>query len=301
MKRFLKEYFTFSRSESKVVLILSCLIFISLLIRQFGFPEIIAEKPAPVSSLEEAENFIKSLEAAAGEVEAFRRVPGRKSAVAHKINPVIFDPNVAGEEDFRAIGLSGFVIRNILKYREKGGRFTTAEDFSKIYGLEKDDFGILESFIRIEAAVDDKHIDLAVPEVRAKIPFHIEINSAGPAEFEKIRGIGKVRSGTIIRYRQLLGGFVSPGQLVEVYGITDSLLDANAFHFTADTAMIRKISLNEADYAAFLRHPYLNKPAVKAIIKYRQFSKDSITVSGLRKDEVIPDSVFQRIAPYLDK
>jgi hypothetical protein len=43
-----------------------------------------------------------------------------------------FDPNLAGEEELRHLGIPDRVARNILKYRERGGRFRRAEDLEKI-------------------------------------------------------------------------------------------------------------------------------------------------------------------------
>lgn len=46
-----------------------------------------------------------------------------------------FDPNTADSTTLSDLGLSDFVISNILKYRAKGGIFRTPEAFRRIYGL----------------------------------------------------------------------------------------------------------------------------------------------------------------------
>ena len=49
----------------------------------------------------------------------------------------------------------------------------------------------------------------------------IELNLADSALLETLPGIGPAFAGRIIRYRRILGGFRSPGQLREVYGMTE--------------------------------------------------------------------------------
>jgi hypothetical protein len=41
------------------------------------------------------------------------------------------------------------VAHNILKYRSKGGLFTTPESFSKVYGISPEKYDELKPFIRI--------------------------------------------------------------------------------------------------------------------------------------------------------
>jgi hypothetical protein len=46
-----------------------------------------------------------------------------------------FDPNSADSIKLSRLGLPSYVVKNVLKYRAKGGRFKTPASFSKIYGL----------------------------------------------------------------------------------------------------------------------------------------------------------------------
>lgn len=49
------------------------------------------------------------------------------------------------------------------------------------------------------------------------------LNSATAADFMQISGIGEVKAGDIIAYRDAIGGFKSAAQLKDVSGISDSL------------------------------------------------------------------------------
>jgi len=51
----------------------------------------------------------------------------------------------------------------------------------------------------------------------------VDINTATAAELKQLKGIGKVLSKRIVKYRESIGGFESVEQLNKVYGIEDSL------------------------------------------------------------------------------
>jgi len=98
----------------------------------------------------------------------------------------------------------------------------------------------------------------------------IEINRADTAAFESLPGIGPVLSRRIIRYRSLLGGFYSPGQLLEVYGLRDSVYMLFSHRLQVDTGAIRKLSLNGCTMDSMSRHPYIGRYLAKGIVQYRE-------------------------------
>jgi competence protein ComEA len=58
--------------------------------------------------------------------------------------------------------------------------------------------------------------------------FAIDINTASVSELAKaLSGIGPTKAQRIVEYREKIGGFVSPEQLMEVYGIGPKLLERN--------------------------------------------------------------------------
>jgi len=60
-----------------------------------------------------------------------------------------FDPNRITVKEMELLGLKSYVILNILKYREAGGRFKSVGDFRNVYGLDADTFKKLQSFVVI--------------------------------------------------------------------------------------------------------------------------------------------------------
>lgn len=128
----------------------------------------------------------------------------------------------------------------------------------------------------------------------------VDINRADSAALLPLPGIGPVFAGRIIKYRELLGGFVSVDQLLEVYGMSEETLDLIGEMISIDASAIRKIRLDSATFRELLRHPYLEFEDVKAILDFRDFSGGIGSSRELLDNSILHDSVLQRVLPYLD-
>jgi DNA uptake protein ComE-like DNA-binding protein len=127
----------------------------------------------------------------------------------------------------------------------------------------------------------------------------ININTADSASLLPLPGIGPVFAGRIIRYRELLGGYVDKCQLTEVYGLSEETLLLIAPYIYIDTAAIEMLMINSADFRTLLRHPYLEYESVKAIVKYRDVTGGISSIREIRQHMLVPDSVLERIGGYL--
>jgi hypothetical protein len=128
----------------------------------------------------------------------------------------------------------------------------------------------------------------------------LNINSCDSASLEALPGIGPVLSSRIIRYRNLIGGYVSADQLKEVYGLTEETFNLILSRVWADSLSIRKIRINEADYRQLIRHPYFQKSEVTAILKYREM-EGWITGKGVMiENNLISQETAKKIGPYLE-
>ncbi len=232
MKDKLRDLFTFSSGERKGII---SLVFVLIVICGVNMI-LILHHPVPVQSkypdwmkdtgsFEEADNNVYS------DNDSFTE-PFPAYAADAEQKPII-DPNTASLEDLILTGFSLRIARTIINYREKGGRFRTPDDLKKIYGLTPEIFQSVEPYIKIND-LTSKPIPIT------ELPATININTADSVLFEKLPGIGPVLARRIIRYRTLLGGYYSPEQIREVYGITDSLFLRIRERLEADTAHINK-------------------------------------------------------------
>jgi len=201
------------------------------------------------------------------------------------------DPNSAELEELEEFGFNNFQAKNILSYRKKGGVFINVNDLQKIYGIDSLFFETIKNNIQIEK-------QNVTPVLKQKIAvLDIEINSADSAQFVKLKGIGPVYASRI-KYRKLLGGFYSKKQLQEVYNFPlETYLGVEAY-LKVDTLLISQIRINFADYKELLRHPYLNKKQVEAILNYRNKTGAIKNISAIRKIEEINDETFLKLKPY---
>ena len=127
----------------------------------------------------------------------------------------------------------------------------------------------------------------------------IFLNTADTAEWKKIPGIGNTFAARIVKYRNLLGGFVSVEQLREVYGIDNELFSRISLYIQADENF-EKLQINKLEFRELLRHPYLNYKQVRAIVYLRKKKGNVASIHELAMlDEFTSEDIF-RIEPYLE-
>ena len=127
----------------------------------------------------------------------------------------------------------------------------------------------------------------------------VDINRVDSAQLLPLPGIGPVFAGRIIRYRELLGGYISVSQLSEVYGLPQETIEAISGQLVIDTSAVKKLELNRATFSELLRHPYLEYDNVKSLVGYRDFRDTIRSFRELQINHILPDSLLTRIRPYL--
>ena len=214
-----------------------------------------------------------------------------------------FDPNTASEEVFKKLGLSNKNIKTIFNFR-KAVQFEEAADFAKVYGLKKQDFERLAPHIKIDKKevvkkASPKEYKYAKEYKDAWKPSNVNINTAGPEEWENLRGIGPVFSKRIVKFRGKLGGFNSIEQIKETYGMTDSLYLAIKPYLEISSTG-KKIDINHATLEELKAHPYFNWKQAKVLINYRKNHGPFKDSTDLEKVKVISKESLEKILPYLD-
>ena len=127
----------------------------------------------------------------------------------------------------------------------------------------------------------------------------IDLNRADSLELLPLPGIGPVFASRIIRYRNLLGGFVSHDQLNEVYGLPDETVGMLHQRTFIDTTALRKIDLDSVSFRELLRHPYFQIELVRVLMEYREIMGPIRSSETLKINNLVSDSILRRISPYL--
>ena len=297
-----KDFFYYSRSERRAVYVLLVLI-ASFVVLIVVFPD--------KTSLEGMQDASADSLKVKREVKR-PEVDGRKRKVEQGELPFFlrqFDPNLADSTELLSLGLSPYVVRNVLKYREKGGRFSTPESFARIYGLTEEQFRILEPYIHISEAFVRKRPakkDIFVSSEKVaqrdsvkvfKYPQGtlVDVNLADTTELKKIPGIGRGIAKAIVAYRERLGGFYSLEQLQEVKFVTPELLE----WFKLEDVTLRKLNINKEGLDGLRAHPYLNFYQAKVVVEYRKKRGKITSLSQLSLYEEFTEKDLLRLTPYV--
>jgi competence protein ComEA len=103
----------------------------------------------------------------------------------------------------------------------------------------------------------------------------------------------------IIRYRRLLGGFVSKSQLNEVYGLDTSVVRLITERVTLTFDSVAPLVLDSASFGDLARHPYLGYETARVITRYRTLTGVPLTLGAMVRDRVITAEQAERISPYV--
>lgn len=202
-----------------------------------------------------------------------------------------FNPNTLSTDSLILLGIPAKVAERMDNYRVKGGVFRVKDDVKKVYGLND------ELFLNLEAYID---LPDSIPKSSVKNQA-IDINKAN-AEFLKLQpGIGNVLAGRIIKYRDLLGGFVNLDQLDEVYGLEGSTLkNLKKRAYISPDFVPRKIMVNSESVKTMQSHPYITALLADDIIRFRELNGVIESEKLLVSFKSVDKDKFERLILYLD-
>jgi DNA uptake protein ComE-like DNA-binding protein len=210
--------------------------------------------------------------------------------------PFSFDPNTASYDTLIKLGLSSKEASTLINYRNKGGKFRNPADIKKVYGIDEEQAEQLIPFVEVATGTTEQVRIIAYKQQKPLI----DINSCDSASLVTLPGIGPVLSARIIKYRHLLGGFVSVNQLTEVYGLPVETFDLIKGKVYADSSTVLRISINSAGYKELSRLPYFEKYEVTAILKYRELEGRIKGISDLVENKLITIEKAAKVRPYLN-
>lgn len=203
----------------------------------------------------------------------------------------VYDPNRLDDFSGYRLGLSPRALDALYAYRDSGQTLYTQEQMQGVADLPDSAMRRLLPSLRFPRAPAGRHR-------KARSPG--DLNQASAEQLMEINGVGPVLSARIVKFREALGGFRHPSQLLDVYGLTPevALRVMEAFR-VADQPEAPRVNLNTASAAELAALVYLTPEMARALVARRQVqgpyqSLDQIeAVLGLPKDKI------ERIALYL--
>ena len=241
-----------------------------------------------------------------------------------------FDPNTADSTQLQKLGLTKWQIRNIYKYRAKGGRYRQKEDFAMLYGLTLEHYRRLEPYIRIKSQVmardvikkpnhnyyslrSNENTSSQTSELKpscapagaqslrgatSNLKLHygetIDINTADTTQLKRIPGIGSYFARRIVELRQRRQAFLSPEELLVIRNFPES-----AIHYMTASQNFPKIHINHSTLQQLKSHPLINHTQASDILQYRRLNGDIRSATDMSLLRSFSELQLSRLAPFL--
>lgn len=307
LKKVVRDYFEYYPSERRGLLAVAILIFV------WGAGLYIYSRvPVPTRSNQEFKTAVEKFQAS----QATSKTASDSLLVEEKIvaQLFIFDPNILSADSLKLLGLPQRAVNSIVNYRNKGGKFRSANQLAKIYTLSPEDFERVAPFIIIESVEQEnseqryekferKEFSFAADSTggqrKFKKPRILELNLADTIDLVEIYGIGNFLARKIVERRDALGGFLHMNQLLEVYKIDNEVLDKIEPYLTVDSTLVNKININTITTNELKKHPYIKYSLANSLVNYRKAHGPYLKHQDLMKSHLMNDSIFKLIRPYI--
>lgn len=215
------------------------------------------------------------------------RRSGAKSAVGKMVRENVprrqvesfrFNPNTASVEELQRLGFSLKQAQSIDNYRNKGGRFRRKSDFAKSFVVSDSIYRRLEPYIDIPK---------------------LDINLADSAAFDTLPGIGGWFARQMIEYRERLGGYSYPEQLMEIRNFDREKFDklSDLIFISPQTAVPYPLWTLPED--ELKRHPYIGSAAHGIVLFRNSQPKEKWSIRELERNRVLLPENAERLGRCL--
>ncbi|MDI9860043.1 helix-hairpin-helix domain-containing protein [Flectobacillus roseus] len=295
--------FGYNRTEAKGFILLLMLLFTYLSIHLYVWLS-----PSKVSialtqsQLNQNTVLVSLIETAENPPNRFKSFE-KKEEEAHPVVPMrlhSFDPNVASVEEFEELGMPQWLAKRIDRFKSKGGKFFKKEDLLKIYDFPEPLYQKLIPYITISAPQNDKFAkrSFILQEKTPKTPAKFDLNTVDTTRLIQLKGIGSKLAARIVKYRDILGNFVSTSQIREVYGLDSLVVEEILRYGYINNPQVRKINVNESSFEQ-MKHPYLKPYIAKAIVNFRNQHGKFQSIQDLKAIKLLTPDIIQKLEPYL--
>jgi competence protein ComEA len=316
MKTSVRDYFVFSKKERNGAAVLVVLSSVILFAPKYWLSR---SRDKDLPDIEQLRSLSASLKApadsASGEMVSSDAV-GSPQGVALKHRLFRFDPNTISATQWMELGLSERTANTIIHYREKGGKFRSPEDLSKIWGMPADLARTLMPLVDIK---NDRGGESFSSRSFDPSDGYAPGSFRGSNSFSG-RGFGGSQRfasrpyGNGYQYTNYKGSYARdrysrssndyPGSQGysksfnnPAYALSDSSRTRWSKRYEPRT--VTKIDVNLADTSAFIALPGIGSKLAQRIITFREKLGGFYSVEQVGETFGLPDSTFQLIRPNL--
>lgn len=286
-KQLVRDYFTFNRSERRGITILLLLIFLLAIANKVMFK---FETPARIDTA-----LLDSVQVRLGALN--------DSVTANPLDKHLFsfDPNVIDSLAIDSLNIPENIKRNLIKYRSRGGKFRSREDFRKLYGMTDLIYNRVAPFLKFQQMAKDTNATVVETQI-----FPFDPNTASDEEFIRL-GLTPRQIAAIRNYQAKAGTFKSSDDFLRIYNLTPE----QKRHFAAFVKIksgsnpemrgdFRKpedflVELNTVDTLELEQLPGIGVKLSRRILKYRKLLGGFYSVSQLSEIYGLDANTLQRI------
>ena len=251
-----------------------------------------------------------------------------------------FDPNEADSTQLLRLGLAPFQVRSIYRYRARGGRFTTKDDFRRVYRLTNEQWEHLSPLIRIarkyqlvappqessqtiyashtrrdrnvapdapatslKSAVDSLYPAVSSNNTHSKYPQKLssnEVLDVNLADSTQLCRVPGIGPYFSRKIVQYRKRLGGYASTAQLLEIDDFPADAMAWLVVADSASLQKLSVNHLTTRKLMKHPYVGYYRALDIENHKRIYKRVLNLDALRQMPHFTDEDIKRLEPYLE-
>lgn len=314
--KIVREYFTYNRRERRglsTLLVIICLLICLRLVIAFWPEEDYLYSDLQMSRLEKIATSIRI----ADSTENFPSTKDRKpsyefSARLKEFSPQTLNPNEATVDKLVQTGLSKGSAVMLVKYVSAGGKIYDSKDLLKVYYMDTgwveamsgyfvfpENLAAVDTITNVRLSDIEESTGTSVSKERKQLQSRLDLNTADSIQLERIPGLGPFYVKEILRLREKLGGIRDYSQLLMIYKMRDETIDRVAENTFIDPNSFSYININQVSLDRLGRHPYITWRQAKTLINYRFQHGPFENLVDIKKCEVISDSTYQNLLPYL--
>lgn len=127
----------------------------------------------------------------------------------------------------------------------------------------------------------------------------VELNTASAEQLITLNGIGEGYASRILKYREIIGGYIAKEQLLHVYGLDSTLYQKIKNDVWVNPSLVKKYNINEDSEEELAKCRRIGYKRAKVLVNYRNQHGKFSSVKDLLKTRVFNDSLLYLIEPYI--
>lgn len=283
-----KSYFQFTKTQRSgiIVLLFLCVV--------FQLTYFFVDFKTTVASSKEEQEWLSFQ----SDIDSLKQV---KFSYKPQIFP--FNPNFITDFKGHKLGMSVVEIDRLLAFRKTNKYVNSPEDFQKVTKISDSLLNAIAPYFKFPDWVTNKKefkSKYKSFEKKKEKIIILDINQATKEDLIKVYGIGPALSERILKFKELLGGFVSMEQLNDVWGLSPEVIENLNKNFAVLVVpKVKKVDINNATIKELMLFPYFKYALSESIVTYRSMNGDFKNNADLIKINGFPSEKLNIIGLYL--